>query len=655
MPTLDPNSVEFTDKIEDLSAVFLQLIITPTNRIGVWHERNNKFYSDVYDLWNEIEENWVKQAVDAFSMVHDHDHRRFSRGSEGLRKLLAGVDQGAQNALLRIPNIGSQSPFIKAHVHHACQLIQEILYGQPEIRFRLLEVMFHTSEGGGGAYAYNSLGTRDPIPPESASRMLTLLLPIAALASSIAASTSFLPRVEHPFLADLPWDANADPHDRINDILTNTATDGPAGSSLYSAAVADKLVRREWDIPTSGLPPYPASSWVAKNSSGYAVLANAGVRRMQSWFISSNSTYEATSWWQLPVILQSYIDLDRALGDSANKQVIELILNDNERGVNYMIDAYVDDQAWWGLIAAKAYELYGNEDWLSAAKAIQADDASWWTDDCGGGLLWLNYKPDYGKNTVTNTLQIALSARLYRITGDESYLDDAVKTLDWWQGWAYENSTGKVWDTIEAYTCETQYLQTFTYNSAIIIGALVDLYEGTKTKSYLTMAQTIAYAAMRDFSSDLGILEESCEHDGPPDSASTVSAADGGPLNNLPAGCQSDTIMFKAILAQNLGYLYEAAPDVVIYNYLTFNFVWNAIFNLDDTFLFGEWWGGPFNATLANQLTQGTALGLLSAGVAVQFAELNNTKQAVPTFTKSFQVPLPTNGQNGRKRRSLDI
>lgn len=90
--------------------------------------------------------------------------------------------------------------------------------------------------------------------------------------------------------------------------------------------------------------------------------------------------------------------------------MVSQILNNNGRGVQFMIDAYVDDQglispflcssslrkvtwfgvtAWWGLASARAYELYGNETLLAAAEAIQSSDKSYWTSDCGGESLQL--------------------------------------------------------------------------------------------------------------------------------------------------------------------------------------------------------------------------------------------------------------------------
>ena len=52
-------------------------------------------------------------------------------------------------------------------------------------------------------------------------------------------------------------------------------------------------------------------------------------------------------------------------------------------------------------------------------------------------------------------------------------------------------------------------------------------------------------------------------------------------------------IQFKGVLAQNLGYLYLAKPDPKLYFVLMSNVLSCALFNMDSTFMIGEWWDGP--------------------------------------------------------------
>ena len=93
--------------------------------------------------------------------------------------------------------------------------------------------------------------------------------------------------------------------------------------------------------------------------------------------------------------------MDLATASTKNQQIVSNLLNQNENGVQWMIDKYIDDQLWWGLFALKGYQLYGNDSWLQGAGAIQRNSSYYWDSTCGGGVLWLTYKPMI-KNTITN-------------------------------------------------------------------------------------------------------------------------------------------------------------------------------------------------------------------------------------------------------------
>lgn len=53
------------------------------------------------------------------------------------------------------------------------------------------------------------------------------------------------------------------------------------------------------------------------------------------------------------------------------------------------------------MFALRAYQAYGNETWLAQSEFIANNNTLYWDDTCGGGVLWLTYKPKI-KNTVTN-------------------------------------------------------------------------------------------------------------------------------------------------------------------------------------------------------------------------------------------------------------
>lgn len=58
----------------------------------------------------------------------------------------------------------------------------------------------------------------------------------------------------------------------------------------------------------------------------------------------------------------------------------------------------------------------------------------WDTQYCGGGLRWQIFSWNNGydyKNSVSNAALFHIAARLARYTGNQTYVDWAVKVFDW--------------------------------------------------------------------------------------------------------------------------------------------------------------------------------------------------------------------------------
>lgn len=53
------------------------------------------------------------------------------------------------------------------------------------------------------------------------------------------------------------------------------------------------------------------------------------------------------------------------------------------------------------MFALRAHQAYPNSTWLDMVETISNNNTLYWTDTCGGGVLWLTYKPMI-KNTITN-------------------------------------------------------------------------------------------------------------------------------------------------------------------------------------------------------------------------------------------------------------
>ena len=93
-------------------------------------------------------------------------------------------------------------------------------------------------------------------------------------------------------------------------------------------------------------------------------------------------------------------------------------------------------------------------------------------DLCGGGLHWQIYSVNKGynyKNSIANGCFFNLGARLYRYTGNKTYLDWAVKTWDWMDQVGFiDNSSYAIYDGADSNkACKELNRAEFSYNNAI--------------------------------------------------------------------------------------------------------------------------------------------------------------------------------------------
>ncbi|BGP36134.1 hypothetical protein JCM10449v2_000032 [Rhodotorula kratochvilovae] len=397
---------------------------------------------------------------------------------------------------------------------------------------------------------------------------------------------------------------------------------------------------------------FPPSAWIDINDlSTIARLAQAAVARMQTWY--EDGVFEWTGWWQTPVLGIAYTNLDLALGNHVNELLIKDLLIKND-DLGWMIDKYIDDQSWWGMYALRAHQAYPNATWLEMVETINSNNTLYWDDTCGGGVLWLTYRPLI-KNTITSGLYFSILTRLYRYTGNAIYFDHAMNTLNWWLGWAFDADNGRVYDTITAQWagqpmsgCEKSGEQTWTYNSGAFLFGLADLYYATGDARVLDLGRSIAYAAIRDYvpDTDTGVLVEACEDDPPPE-------------EGKPPACQQDETIFKGILLLGMSELYVARPDPNIYNFVNTQLLSNVFNNVDDSWLFGMWWGGPWNETTAGPKTQLNAICLLAAAATINADFLSRAGDtagmAVGSATDQIGVPAGTaTGQAGATGRGTE-
>jgi predicted alpha-1,6-mannanase (GH76 family) len=269
----------------------------------------------------------------------------------------------------------------------------------------------------------------------------------------------------------------------------------------------------------------------------YRAAAQAGTGVLQRWYSRRTGLWKTTGWWNSANALTAVIGYSQHTGDRAYLGVVENTFVKAQRRKAGFINEFFDDNLWWALAWVAAFDLTGDERYLTAARAIFAHSLSGWDDTCGGGLWW-NTGRRY-KNAITNELFLTLAALLSRrAPADLGYRDWALRAWDWLHASGLIGPAGLVNDGLTA-ACANNRGTTWTYNQGVILGGLAALHEITGDPGYLRQGEVIADAALSTLTDSQGILAEPCE----------------------PSGCDGDQTQFKGIFVRHLHQFWRRGPS----------------------------------------------------------------------------------------------
>ncbi len=334
-------------------------------------------------------------------------------------------------------------------------------------------------------------------------------------------------------------------------------------------------------------------------------------------------------------------------------------------------DGYFDDAGWWGLTWLNAYNFTGEAKYLDLAENILSYiNANGWDTTCAGGV-WQDTKDGAQKDAIANELYFELAARLYRTTGNSTYLSEANAEWSWFKAslivevpvsspptvatpadLASASSDLLVADhvasargtTTTTALCPPAATQMWTYNQGVILGALDDMYKITDSATaYLTPAEAIANTVQDDTQNvadqpagkystpalvDVyGTLSEACQ--------AALSAGD-WPDDCDVTGDHQWFLQFKGVFMRNLACLSQDATGSPAYaSFISSNAA--TLFKSDqdattsfgtdaDLNLFGFLWDNNGNSwpgtetTQLNEATQGSALDALVANMGDSYA-----------------------------------
>ncbi|KAK3485932.1 mannan endo-1,6-alpha-mannosidase [Neurospora hispaniola] len=248
-------------------------------------------------------------------------------------------------------------------------------------------------------------------------------------------------------------------------------------------------------------------------------------------------------WWQCGAMMGSMLDYSHYTGDHTyDKKIATAIVAQAGPDFDFMSPAHAgqegnDDQAFWGFTVLAAAERNFPQPrsdipgYLELGENIWKSLASRWdTSTCNGGLRWQIFASnpnglDY-KNAVSNGGFFQLSARLARITGNQTYVEWANKVWDWTQGTGIINEYYQVLDGASsakncsdvsaAHTPSFSYSQgIYTYGAAVMAnistGADQDKWTD-RTKRLLESSQNY-FTPFGDVKNSTDVMyEHACEH-----------------------------------------------------------------------------------------------------------------------------------------------
>jgi glycosyl hydrolase family 76 len=212
----------------------------------------------------------------------------------------------------------------------------------------------------------------------------------------------------------------------------------------------------------------PASAGAfSRSQAAYLKAANKGTKKLNRWWVRGLRWYTPVlgetrnaSLWQTVPIFEAYAGLELAVPSNRHMRLLNFIAQNAERFLNTALTpvpgfgprpdqhgarktAWFDDNGWWGMAFLDAYRATGNPEYLTEAEIAQRFiSVSGWDSTPGrpGGLWWNTNRSFYAGETLAGgTL---LSARLYALTHQQSYLDDAIKFINWANTWLVDPGTG---------------------------------------------------------------------------------------------------------------------------------------------------------------------------------------------------------------------
>lgn len=205
----------------------------------------------------------------------------------------------------------------------------------------------------------------------------------------------------------------------------------------------------------------------------------------RAYYRESTDGGRAWFWGQANMMEMVADSNDRAPSQSKRDRLAALCKGFMDyHGTNWSWNEYNDDIMWACIVFSKTYLATNDTQFLNRATANF--DVVWnraWATSQGGGLYWKGTSG--GRNACVNAPAAIVACLLYDITGNTAYLDKARSIITWMNGNLLVSS-GAIDDHMDS--DGTRVGWRFTYNQGTYVGACSALYRITGEGSYLENA-----------------------------------------------------------------------------------------------------------------------------------------------------------------------
>ncbi|SEW19130.1 Predicted alpha-1,6-mannanase, GH76 family [Chitinophaga sp. YR573] len=241
-------------------------------------------------------------------------------------------------------------------------------------------------------------------------------------------------------------------------------------------------------------------NWPLIADSSSSALISSFYNQSSKTFNKNNAGDLTFNYWPNAHALDVLTDVYLRTNDPAIKTRMDDLLDGMKakNGGTY-INHYFDDMEWMALACLRAYEATSDDRYKTTAELLWNDIKGGWDDTFGGGIYW--NKDRQNKNTPANAPASIIASRIYQLNRNADDLAWAKKIYQWQKDYLVDPVSGLVWDGLDA--TGTNKSWKFTYNQGVFMGAGVELYKITGDNAYLSDAVKTANNSMAgDFSSN---------------------------------------------------------------------------------------------------------------------------------------------------------